>query len=81
MGQGDSDAEKDRAADDRPEDFVAESVHVALHQSHDRRIGDTSIACCAGAHAMGVLSISLPGPAPRRLLVPLGLSPYAQCRH
>ena len=52
MGQGDPDAEKDRAADDRPEDFVAESVHVALHQSHDWRIGDRSIAGCARAHAL-----------------------------
>jgi len=40
MSQGDANAEEDCAADDRTEDFVAESVHLALHQSDDWRIGD-----------------------------------------
>ncbi len=81
MGQGDADAEKDRAADNRAEDFVADSVHVALHQSHDWRIGDRSIAGCAGAQVTGVSSTRLTRPVLRLLPVPLGRSPHAQCRH
>jgi hypothetical protein len=51
MRQSDADAKKDRAADDCTEYFASESIHVALHQFHDWRIGDRSVAGCARAHA------------------------------
>ena len=71
MGQGDSDAEKNRAADNRADDFVAESVHVALHQSHDWRIDDCPTAQCATAHATDVSSTTLSEPVGSKHVDPL----------
>ncbi len=57
MRQSDADAKKDGAADDCAEKFVAESRHVALHQSYDWRLGEQPIVGCAAAHVTGVSSI------------------------
>ncbi len=50
MGHCDTNAEEDRAADDRAANLAAESIHVALLQFHGLRIGGRLAGGCAPPH-------------------------------